>query len=42
MGKSGQMILNETLKHWSLNYEIKKSITSSDSFLLNIKQAKKI
>ena len=42
MGKSGQKILNETLKHWSLNYEIKKSITSSDSFLLNIKEAKKI
>ena len=32
MGKSGQKILNETLKHWSLNYEIKKSITNSDSF----------
>ena len=41
MGKSGQKILNETLKTWDLDYEEKKSITSNDSFILNIKKLKK-
>ena len=43
MGKSGRKNLNETLKIWDLEYEEKKSLTSKDSFLLNIKNmAKKI
>ena len=42
MGKTGNEILSETLKNWKLNYETKKSITSDDSFILNIKGIKKI
>ena len=41
MGKSGKKILNETLKTWDLDYEKKKSITSNDSFIINIKKIKK-
>tara|TARA_B110001452_G_scaffold73049_1_gene59077 strand:+ start:2090 stop:2731 length:642 start_codon:yes stop_codon:yes gene_type:complete len=41
MGKSGVKILDETLVKWDLNYEKKKSITSEESFLLNIKNIKK-
>ena len=42
MGKTGNEILTETLKKWKLDYETKKSITSTDSFILNIKGIKKI
>jgi len=42
MGKTGNEILTETLKKWKLDYEIKKSITSNDSFILNIKGLKKL
>ena len=41
MGKSGQKILSETLKNWNFDYVKKKSLTSDDSFLLNIKNLKK-
>jgi 16S rRNA (guanine527-N7)-methyltransferase len=41
MGKNGEKILEETLKDWDFNFEKKKSITSKDSFLLNIKNIKK-
>ena len=41
MGKNGEDILKETLKMWDLDFEKKKSITSVDSFLLNIKNIKK-
>ena len=41
MGKSGKNILRETLTEWEFDYEKKKSITSEDSFLLNIKNIKK-
>jgi len=41
MGKSGKEILEKTLKEWELDFEIKKSITSKDSFLLNIKKINK-
>ena len=41
MGKSGKKILNETLENWEFEYEKKKSITSEDSFLINIKNIKK-
>ena len=40
MGKNGEKILEETLKYWDLDFEKKKSITSEDSFLLNIKNMK--
>lgn len=42
MGKSGNEILSETKKKWKLNYETKKSITNNDSFILNIKDIKKL
>ena len=41
MGNSGRKILNDTLKTWDLDYEEKKSLTSKDSFLLNIKNMEK-
>ena len=36
MGKSGDQTLEETLKYWEFDFEKKKSITSDDSFILNI------
>ena len=42
MGKTGNEILTETLKQWKLDYETKKSITSNDSFILNIKGVEKL
>ena len=41
MGKGGRKILGETLKIWDLDYKEKKSITSADSFIINIKKIKK-
>ena len=41
MGNTGRKILNETLQEWDLDYEEKKSLTSNDSFILNIKKFKK-
>ena len=41
MGKNGEKVLEDSLKDWDFNFEKKKSITSEDSFLLNIKNIKK-
>ena len=41
MGSSGKKILNETLKEWELGYELKKSLTSDESFILNIQKIRK-
>jgi len=41
MGKNGKNILEETLRDWDFEYKVKKSLTSVDSFLLNIKNIKK-
>ena len=41
MGKNGEKVLEETLINWDFDFERKKSITSEDSFLLNIKNIKK-
>ncbi len=41
MGSSGRKTLNEALQEWDLDYEEKKSLTSKDSFILNIKKIKK-
>jgi len=41
MGKNGQKILEETLNDWDFDFDKKKSITSEESFLLNIKNIKK-
>jgi 16S rRNA (guanine527-N7)-methyltransferase len=41
MGRTGKKTLNDTLKGWDLDYEVKKSLTNDDSFILNIKKIKK-
>ena len=41
MGSSGKKILNEALKEWELDYEVKKSLTNDDSFILNIQKIRK-
>ncbi len=41
MGRSGNIILNKSLKLWNLEYEEKKSLTNDESFLLNIKKIQK-
>ena len=41
MGNNGKNILNETLNEWDLDYDEKKSLTSDDSFILNIKKIRK-
>ena len=41
MGRSGRKILNDAHKEWDFDYEEKKSLTSEDSFVLNIKRIKK-
>ena len=42
MGKTGHNVLSETLKKWKIDYVIKKSITNNDSFILDIKNIKKL
>ena len=41
MGKNGKKVFENSLKDWDLEYTEKKSLTSEDSFLLNIKSIKK-
>ena len=41
MGKNGKEILKKTLLKWDFEYTEKKSVTSKESFLLNIKNIKK-
>ena len=41
MGKSGREIFQNTLKDWDLEYSEKKSITSKESFLINVKKIKR-
>ena len=41
MGKNGKQMLDEAVKDWEFEYKEKKSLTSDDSFLLNIKNIKK-
>jgi 16S rRNA (guanine527-N7)-methyltransferase len=41
MGKNGEKVLENTLKNWDFDFEKKKSITSQNSFLINIKNIKK-
>ena len=41
MGKNGKQLLDEAVKGWEFEYKEKKSLTSDDSFLLNIKNIKK-
>jgi 16S rRNA (guanine527-N7)-methyltransferase len=41
MGKSGRKVFENSKKKWNLEYIEKKSLTSKDSFLINIKKIKK-
>ena len=41
MGKNGKEVLKNTFKDWDFEYKEKESITSNDSFILNIKNIKK-
>ena len=41
MGKNGKQLLEEAFKKWAFEYKERKSLTSDDSFLLNIKNIKK-
>ena len=41
MGKSGKKVFENSKKKWKLEYIEKKSLTSKDSFLINIKKIKK-
>ena len=41
MGKSGKQILKDAFKEWKFEYKEKMSLTSDDSFLINIKNIKK-
>ena len=41
MGKNGKQLLEEAFKRWEFEYKERKSLTSDDSFLLNIKNIKK-
>ena len=41
MGKSGRETVKNTLKDWDLEYSEKKSLTSEESFLINVKKIKR-
>jgi len=41
MGKNGKKVFENSKKKWKLNYIEKKSLTSEDSFLINIKKIEK-
>ena len=41
MGKSGREIFKNTLKDWDLEYSEKKSLTSEESFVINVKKIKR-
>src|SRR6056300_1162300 len=41
MGKSGKKVFENSKKKWNLEYIEKKSLTSKDSFMINIKKIKK-
>ena len=41
MGKNGKQIVEDSIKKWDFEYKNKRSITSKDSFLINIKNIKK-
>ena len=41
MGKNGKKLINDTMKHWDFKFEEKRSVTSENSFLINIKNIKR-
>ena len=42
MGKNGKQLLKNTVKHWKLEYKEILSLTSKESFILNIKKIENI
>ena len=41
MGKNGKQMLEDSVQKWKFEYKEKRSLTSKDSFLINIKNIKK-
>ena len=41
MGKNGKQLVEDSIKKWEFEYKKRRSITSEDSFLINIKNIKK-
>ena len=41
LGKSGKKVLNEALKFWKFDYEVKKSLTNDESIVIKISNLKK-
>ena len=41
MGKNGKQLLEDSVKKWKFEYKEKRSLTSKDSFLINVKNIKK-
>ena len=41
MGKNGKQLLEDSVKNWKFEYKEKRSITSENSFLINIKKIKR-
>ena len=41
MGKNGKQILKDAFKQWDFEYKEKRSLTSEQSFLINVKNIKK-
>ena len=41
MGKNGKQVLDDSIKKWEFEYKEKRSLTSENSFLVNIKKIKK-
>ena len=41
LGKSGKKVLNDALKFWRFDYEVKKSLTNDESIVIKISNLKK-
>ena len=41
MGKTGKQLVEDSIKKWDFEYKKQESLTSKDSFLINIKNVKK-
>ena len=42
MGKNGKQMLEDSVKKWKFEYKEKRSLTSKDSFLINIKNIRNL
>jgi len=41
MGKNGKQLLEDSIKNWNFEYKVMRSVTSNDSFILNINNIKR-